>query len=47
METTDRVRRPYAAPHLMVYGRLEKLTLTVSDSMNQNDVVNGRVNLKT
>jgi hypothetical protein len=47
LESTDRVRRPYAAPRMVVYGRLEELTLTVSISKNKNDSVNGGNNLKT
>jgi hypothetical protein len=47
MENADRTRRPYAPPRLVVYGRLEELTLTVSDTMNKNDATQGQNNLKT
>ena len=47
MESMDRARRRYAPPHLIVYGRLEELTLTVNDNMNKNDNINGTTNLKT
>jgi hypothetical protein len=47
MESTDGARRLYAPPHLVVYGRLEELTLTVNDNMNKNDPVQGGQNLKT
>ena len=47
MESTDRSRRTYAAPRLMIYGLLEELTLTVNDNMNKNDAIQGGVNLKT
>lgn len=47
MEPTGRTRRPYAPPRLVVYGRLEELTLTINDNMNKNDPVQGGNNLKT
>jgi hypothetical protein len=47
MEFTARARRSYAAPRLVVYGRLEALTLTVQENMNKNDPVQGGNNLKT
>jgi hypothetical protein len=47
MESTDRARRSYAPPRLMVYGLLEELTLTAQENMNKNDPVQGGVNLKT
>lgn len=47
MHSADRARRPYAPPRLIVYGRLEELTLTVSESMNKNDATQGQNNLKT
>lgn len=47
MESTDRTRRSYAPPRLVIYGRLEELTLTVNDNMNKNDTVQGQQNLKT
>jgi hypothetical protein len=47
VESTDRALRSYAAPRLLVYGRLEELTLTVSVSMNKNDAIQGGNNLKT
>lgn len=47
MESTDRARHGYDAPQLMVYGRLEELTLTVNLNMNKNDSVQGGNNLKT
>jgi hypothetical protein len=47
LESIDRARRPYVPPRLMIYGRLEELTLTVNDNMNKNDPVQGGNNLKT
>jgi len=47
MESTDRRRRSYAPPHLVVYGRLEELTLTQANPKNKNDVIQGQDNLKT
>ena len=47
MESTDRPRRSYAAPRLVVYGRLEELTLTAPNPKNKNDVIQGQDNLKT
>jgi hypothetical protein len=47
MESTLGTRRSYAGPRLVVYGRLEALTLTVNENMNKNDNVNGTTNLKT
>ena len=47
MESAGRARRSYASPRLMVYGRLEELTLTVNNNMNKNDPVQGGNNLKT
>lgn len=47
MESTDRARRSYVPPRLVVYGRLAELTLTVQDNMNKNDPVQGGNNLKT
>ena len=47
MESTDRARRSYAPPRLVVYGRLEELTLTVSNDKNKNDALQGQNNLKT
>lgn len=47
MEPVDSTRRTYAPPRLVVYGRLEELTLTVQDNMNKNDPVQGGNNLKT
>jgi hypothetical protein len=47
MESIDQARRSYAPPRLVVYGRLEELTLTVQDNMNKNDPVQGGNNLKT
>jgi hypothetical protein len=47
MESIDRARRSYGPPRLMVYGRLDELTLTVNDNMNKNDPVQGHNNLKT
>lgn len=47
MENADRTRRPYAPPRLVVYGRLEELTLTVNDNKNKNDTTQGQNNLKT
>jgi hypothetical protein len=47
MESTGQARRAYAAPRLVVYGRLEELTLTVSANMNKNDAIQGGNNLKT
>jgi hypothetical protein len=47
MESTNPARRPYASPCLMIYGRLEELTLTVNANMNKNDAIQGSNNLKT
>lgn len=47
MESTDRSRRSYSPPRLVIYGPLEELTLTVSVSMNKNDAIQGGNNLKT
>ncbi|HEX2210785.1 MAG TPA: lasso RiPP family leader peptide-containing protein [Longimicrobium sp.] len=47
MESNDRTRRTYAPPRLVVYGRLEELTLTINDNMNKNDALQGQNNLKT
>lgn len=47
MESTDRARRPYAPPRLVVYGRLEELTLTQPNPKNKNDSIQGQDNLKT
>lgn len=47
MENADRTRRPYAPPRLVVYGRLEELTLTLSNEKNKNDATQGQNNLKT
>ena len=47
METNHGTRRPYAPPRLAIYGSLEELTLTVSDSKNRNDALQGQNNLKT
>ncbi len=37
-------RKPYARPRLVVYGRLEALTLTEAENTNKNDMFN---NFKT
>jgi hypothetical protein len=47
MNSDNRAPRPYSAPRLVVYGRLEELTLTVSESKNKNDTTQGQNNLKT
>lgn len=47
MQQTQPVRRPYEAPRLAVYGRLEELTLTNANPKNKNDVIQGQDNLKT
>jgi hypothetical protein len=47
MESTDRMRRSYAPPRLVVYGRLEELTLTLSNDKHKNDSLQGQNNLKT
>jgi hypothetical protein len=47
MQAIDRARRSYGPPRLVVYGRLEELTLSVADNMNKNDPVQGGNNLKT
>lgn len=47
MESTHPSPRPYVAPRLTVYGRLEELTLTVNLNMNKNDSLQGQNNLKT
>lgn len=47
MHSADHARRPYAPPRLVVYGRLEELTLTVAENMNKNDTTQGQNNLKT
>ena len=47
MHSDDRAPRPYAPPRLVVYGKLEELTLTVSESKNKNDTTQGQNNLKT
>ena len=47
MESTDQARRSYAAPRLVIYGRLAELTLTVNENMNKNDTTQGQLNLKT
>lgn len=47
MESADRARRPYAPPRLVVYGRLEELTLTLTSDKNKNDATQGQNNLKT
>jgi hypothetical protein len=47
MERTDSTRRPYAPPRLAVYGSLEELTLTQTESKNKNDATQGNTNLKT
>ena len=47
MEPTHSARRPYEAPRLAVYGRLEELTLTNDNPKNKNDAVQGQNNLKT
>lgn len=47
MESNHRARRSYAPPRLVIYGRLEELTLTVNDNMNKNDTTQGQNNLKT
>lgn len=47
MQTAERARRPYAPPRLVVYGRLEELTLTQSNDKNKNDALQGQNNLKT
>ena len=46
MHPTD-PRRPYAAPRLAIYGRLEELTLTLTNDKNKNDSLQGQNNLKT
>lgn len=47
MEPIDRARRAYAPPRLVVYGRLEELTLTLTNDKNKNDSLQGQNNLKT
>lgn len=47
MHSADRTRSTYAPPRLVVYGRLEELTLTMSESKNKNDSTQGQTNLKT
>jgi hypothetical protein len=47
MDSADRARRTYAPPRLIVYGRLEELTLTLTESKNKNDATQGQTNLKT
>lgn len=47
MNPNESARRPYAAPHLKVYGNLQELTLTATISKNKNDAVQGNDNLKT
>lgn len=47
MDSADRARRPYAPPRLVVYGLLEELTLTATQSKNKNDSTQGQNNLKT
>lgn len=47
MHSADRVPRPYAPPRLVVYGKLEELTLTLSNDKNKNDTTQGQNNLKT
>ncbi|HEX2077956.1 MAG TPA: lasso RiPP family leader peptide-containing protein [Longimicrobium sp.] len=47
MEPMHPQRRPYEAPRLAVYGRLEELTLTNANPKNKNDVIQGHDNLKT
>jgi hypothetical protein len=47
MKSTDRVRRSYAPPRLVVYGSLEELTLTASNDKSKNDSLQGQNNLKT
>lgn len=42
-ETNDGIeKRPYAAPRLTVYGRLETVTLT-NVTMNMTDMITGRM----
>lgn len=47
MHSENRARRSYAPPRLIVYGRLEELTLTINENMNKNDATQGQNNLKT
>jgi hypothetical protein len=47
MASTHVTPRSYAPPRLVVYGRLEELTLTVNANMNKNDAIQGGNNLKT
>ncbi len=47
MGSTNPERRSYVPPRLVVYGRLEELTLTINNNMNKNDPVQGGNNLKT
>lgn len=47
MESSHRPRRSYAPPRLVIYGRLEELTLTINENMNKNDATQGQTNLKT
>jgi hypothetical protein len=36
--STHRAKRPYTKPRLVVYGRLEELTLTEAENNNMNDM---------
>jgi hypothetical protein len=36
--STRGTRQPYAKPRLVVYGRLEELTLTEAENNNMNDM---------
>jgi hypothetical protein len=47
MQPTEPARRPYEAPRLAVYGRLQELTLTNPNPKHKNDVIQGQDNLKT
>ena len=47
MNSDNRAPRPYSPPRLVVYGRLEELTLTNDNPKNKNDAVQGQNNLKT
>jgi hypothetical protein len=42
--STPAAKQPYAKPRLVVYGRLDELTLTEVDNNNMNDMFG---NLKT
>lgn len=47
MKSIDHTRRSYVPPRLVIYGKLEELTLTLSNDKNKNDSLQGQNNLKT